>query len=67
MAESDSAAEIERVPYSEYNLGTLQWRRKRALQVGDHEYAVILARAIQCRRHLMIAAAERLGVEVSDG
>ena len=67
MAESDSAAEIERVPYSEYNLGTLQWWRERALQVGDREFAAICARAIACRKRLMAVAAEKYGVEVEDG
>ena len=61
------AVEIERVPYSEYTLGTLQWWRERVLQVGDREFARICTRAIKCKQRLMAAAAERLGVEVGDG
>ena len=67
MGGSRPAAEIERVPYSEYNLGMLQAWQRRARKAGDYKFAGICTRAIKCRRRLMAAAAERLDVEVGDG
>jgi len=59
-------AEIKRVPYSEYNLETLQWWRQRARQVGDYRFVAICTRAIKCRRQLMIAAAKKYGLETEE-